>query len=472
MNKKKTILYFIFTLISFNLFAQNNNVSIKDTIVGKSIYNNIELKGKQIKFNDKIKNISINNTSIEVSTKHSSTTISDSSINNNDKTNQDSSNNNDFIVLCDSIFNVKIIYNGSYFEGIDLINKKSLWTRSIVSNFNISDLIHIDDSNIVVSCNGLHSINILTGKGWDFDLNTIKEDKTSVYVGTTASILFAITSAIAGFNIDDNCFYNEPTLYSYSSNIVYDYPYIFMAGIDRIVCLDVEGNLIWQDSLNKKQTTPSVLFTYDSNIYLINKGFIQKDDDKATTSGKCFINGYNIISGKKIFSSYLKNKDNVLEDYKVVNNDLYMLFDNKLVVFSLANGKTIKEFSHTLESYKDNVGSFAYDNMFFYDKGTFKSINTIDSTNILIFVDDKELNIYNKDMTLIRKVPYDNIFFKTIQANNLTIIGNKKNSLLINEDGIALMKLNISYNAVRIGNKLYDIKDNCITELDLNDLFK
>ena len=63
-------------------------------------------------------------------------------------------------------------------KGIDLNSGKIAWTRNISNRYGWDDFFYLNDSTIIIVSEGLHSLNLKTGKGWDYNTVTWKENKT------------------------------------------------------------------------------------------------------------------------------------------------------------------------------------------------------------------------------------------------------------------------------------------------------
>jgi hypothetical protein len=196
------------------------------------------------------------------------------------------------------------------------------------------------------------------------------------------------------------------------------------------------------------------------------------ENNEKVDNGDCFLISYDTSNGKQHYLLDI-NKDYSVLDYKVQGDSLSILFENKLFIISLSQGKILKEYKHSLEREDEAFATFAYDNMFIKQGSYYKNIQDVYPNDILLFLDNKYLNVYDDNMKKIKTISYDDIYFQNIYNTSLTLIANKKNTYIIDDQGLPLVSLDVSFNAILSSNKhLYDKKDNSIIDIDLSSILR
>ena len=76
------------------------------------------------------------------------------------------------------------LFNDNTFEGIDLLTGNSIWEKQIDQTYGLNDIFMLNDSIAIIVASGLHSVNLKSGKGWDYNAITgaplLREMKTDI----------------------------------------------------------------------------------------------------------------------------------------------------------------------------------------------------------------------------------------------------------------------------------------------------
>ncbi|UZO80949.1 hypothetical protein NBT05_00340 [Aquimarina sp. ERC-38] len=185
---------------------------------------------------------------------------------------------------------------------IDLKTGDLKWQREVNNEFGWNDLIHLNDSTIVISSNGLHKINLKNGDGWDYKTKTGKKDYTAAVVentlGTIAGVLTGTFVSTSAHNIVRNVVSNVETE---DSNF-------YLSSEEQIAKLDGKtGEVIWKNVFDKNTSSRSNIFLDDEKVYLLNFGFANMGN-RTISFGKPFFAAYNKITGEKIFQKIIDGK--------------------------------------------------------------------------------------------------------------------------------------------------------------------
>jgi hypothetical protein len=233
----------------------------------------------------------------------------------------------EFKSIADSIYNSKKIKR-NYFDfeefnnlkplkksklvGVDRLTKKIIWKRELEQGFGWNDVRLIDDSIAIILSEGLFSLNIFTGKGWDY------KGKTSIVDKVFGVITYRLCSNIL---IDNN---------SYT-----------FADKDNISRLDSNGKELWYNPLIQKSTGKSLIFDLDSTLLLVNLGYAKMNYNYV---GYGFPYLYLVDKkGENIRINYLNNEKLPIKDYLFADTCIYILQDNKISKFSVLSLEKLAE---------------------------------------------------------------------------------------------------------------------------------
>jgi hypothetical protein len=501
MKKKYNFLVFFCLAIGLNAVAQEN-ISSKDTIIGQNLLKHTSIKANKHSFNNDVYDMTLKDNQLYVQTRKMNkkhTKYKDDSYflkinpennaimyqqqaNYNTTSNSFENSLKEKYIFIDTLYNIGITYDYDLdtLRSYDLYNDTvALWSKALNSykdkdnsvRYPIENMLQIDDTTIVFSCGGLKAFNIINGNSWTYNINTIKVDSTPVLVGTIADFALGVLFAFSGVDYNMGMINPDAKIKYSSSNTLYSYPFIYLANKDSLYSISTLGSLSFKDALPQKRTSSSNLFLQDSTLYLLSLGSLIENNEKVD-NGDCFLISYDTSNGKQHYLLDI-NKDYSVLDYKVQGDSLSILFENKLFIISLSQGKILKEYKHSLEREDEAFATFAYDNMFIKQGSYYKNIQDVYPNDILLFLDNKYLNVYDDNMKKIKTISYDDIYFQNIYNTSLTLIANKKNTYIIDDQGLPLVSLDVSFNAILSSNKhLYDKKDNSIIDIDLSNILR
>jgi hypothetical protein len=194
----------------------------------------------------------------------------------------------------------------------------------------IESFIMDNDSTVIISASGLHSINLKSGSNWSF------EEKTYA-----PSNLLALPFHGGGLGLGGSIgFYAFPQALSktfgITSNCLIDGDYIYKSSLDKISCLNKDGNVLWSKGLDDGLTSTAFLFQKNDLLYHLNLGFAFSDV-YAVNRGDPFISIYEKKTGKNLGFYLLGSGRSRITDVATDSIQLFTLLDKKFASFQLEN---------------------------------------------------------------------------------------------------------------------------------------
>jgi outer membrane protein assembly factor BamB len=327
----------------------------------------------------------------------------------------------------------RLFYNNVNFEGVDLNTGNSIWKREINHDYGIDDIFMLNDSVAMVVSSGLHSVNMKTGLGWDYN-------------------------AITG----------DPFRTGIRSNVIIDSLDIYFASKEKISRLDINGNLIWSTPLPEDLTSASNIILFDSTLYMINSGSSQRGY-ATLKQGKPFLAAFNSKNGKKLFLNTVDDKSGKIIESVILKDELVVLYKNKIAKCSIKNGTLISEKAFDTEKNGEIVGFVNY-NIYNKFDTTYKSLVLTDSINHYIYTTKKIVLAIDKNLNIVNQYDSDELYKYYLEYNKLRFLANKENSIIIDENNKIVAKIDIPGRAKRIGPKLYFVSKKSIIEINLDEI--
>ncbi len=249
-------------------------------------------------------------------------------------------NKNEFYFI-DPVLNIGVGYPlqslSNKLTAVDLSNGKELWNKRVNRAYGWDDAYMFDDSTLLISVEGIKTINLTNGKGWSYNASTSHKE-----IGKM--IGFNALNIILGLIFDVYAWQNEPNIYSdLVSNMLIDpHGNIVLASKNRITKVNSSGSIQWSSPLPKKKTSKSTLFLIGSRIFMINRGHALYNRGFSTV-GIPYLASFDLQSGKQLFLVPIAQKEEFVRNFQVVNNRLFVAFEDRIAAYSLNDGSVINE---------------------------------------------------------------------------------------------------------------------------------
>lgn len=334
-------------------------------------------------------------------------------------------------------------------EAIRLSDGKKIWKREIDRTFGWNEIFNLNDSTVMLSASGLHTINLKDGKGWDFDALSGENRITSnmpqaLYI---ASTILTAWFSFASAGLIHTIYYfshTSETFWNLCSNALVKDDIIYYASKQSLSAVDLKGKLIWQKKLPKEITGNSSLVFKDSMVLLINKGYASMGDVQVTY-GTTYLSAFNVYSGRQYYLKQINLEENTISDFKLIGDAYYLIQKDKISCYNYRTGEFINreripEFSRQKNCSFIDAQNFIIDNNYNTIKG-----NEIDS---LLYVNFPEngIIILNKNLLEVNRINHDHLFFKLHSNPNFNFYKNQDDLLITdpNLNKIASFKVNRS----------------------------
>jgi outer membrane protein assembly factor BamB len=351
--------------------------------------------------------------------------------------------------------------------GVDLTNDSIKWVKYINRDFSRCPLSQLDDSTLLFTTSGLHTVNVSNGKGWDYFTETGDKHYRAPDQKAAQSTLGGIKRS------QYKVFYAKNRVNGAGSNILIDGNYLYYASKEKIAKVDkVSGEIIWSFDFKGKDAGQSWLYLKDSVVYMINAGYAFKNNEMLPT-GRPFAAAFNKNTGQEIFQKALPEHDFVIS-VKWNGPHAFLLFKNKITLYDLSNFQLLNQKETPRNEDDENVW-FAKSALYINDGDSLSpNLRLIDSINPNIITNNRLLLQIGNDLNSIQTND-DSILYEVVaEKKNCKIIAKQDETemLVLNALNKVIAKFNAPPNSQLIGNKLYGIDDNTLVETDLGDILK
>lgn len=320
-------------------------------------------------------------------------------------------------------------------EGINLKNGTVLWKRNLNREYGWNDVFYINDSTMIVVAAGLHSINIKTGKGWDYNTVTGKKDYTGTVAANAAGVAVGLLTGAFVLSTGHNL------VRDLVSNTLADSSNIYFASKEQLVKIDKQsGEIVWKFPFANDLASKSSIFIKDDIIFIVDKG-MAFTGDRRLDFGKPFFAAFDRHTGKEIFFSVIKIKDDPILNFETHNKEILLVFKNRIKKYSMETGAEILE----KEFPKDNFGELKYfvgrQVFITSENGELSNLRQSDTTNVFVFTNQGMTLALDNNLNVTKTIDYKDLSIYYEQTADYKFIAKDKNTLILNNEGKKLQKL-------------------------------
>lgn len=347
-------------------------------------------------------------------------------------------------------------------EGISLKDGQTLWERKVRQDLGWNDLAYVNDTTLLIAAAGLHSVNLKTGKGWDYEATTGKKDRTGSAVGTglglAAGVLTGMYSVTTGYDLIKNI----------CSNMLRDSLGIYFASKTELVKLREDGQQIWKTALSEDESSKSAILIHKGSLVMINWGYAERGQQKINM-GRPFIASFNLSNGETRFKTIVSNDKESILDFALLDDEIAFVFDKRLEKYSLKDGRLL-----TTKAYNTaEVGELRYflgDRVFVKSDKGFASLKASDPQKLYVYTASAKTLILDRSLNIVEKISIEDPFLVRIKTRDISVLSKRTECAVINKNGELLLTLPATSKVAFLRNKLYATNENRLLEIDLKNL--
>lgn len=345
-------------------------------------------------------------------------------------------------------------------EGLDLKTGKVVWSRSLERTYGWDESQKLNDSTLLISSSGLHTVNLHTGEGWDYKAQTGKKQTGEMVAKSVGSVVLGVLTGVAPIpNLD--------LVTGIVSNTLVDGDEIYLASADKISRLDLSGNVVWSSNLLKDKSSSSKIFKKNGTVIYLNKGHAY-ENGRFRQYGTPYFCQFDENDGSLIFNLYFDAKKLILNDVKIAGDTITVLFSDRIQQFSMSDKQLIHEkiFDTSKTGHLYNIVN---KDIYLQNNDSFE-FAVPDSANILISTSLGSVIKLNSTFE-IEQEWVKNQFFKNVgDFTGKKMLYNDGKMVVIDDSGKRLADFSAGENAKLIGNYLYESNDKVLKIIDLSDI--
>ena len=353
--------------------------------------------------------------------------------------------------------------DASKVEGVDMKTGETRWKRNITHKFGWNNTLPLNDSIVIVTSDGLHSVNLLHGRGWDYSAATGRNDYSTTIAANLVGIGFGLlTGSFVSTTGHDH-------LTDLVSNVLADNKNVYFSSKDKVTCLTHDGNVKWENNSARKLRSSALIFIKDSVLYVVNKGtaFL---NGRRINYGKPFFEAIDLSTGKDVFNVSMKDQNFDFVDYSVLKNSVLIVSRNNIGCYSTVDGKRVEYKLFDTDKYGDFTG-FVSNQIFVKQDSGYVRLMDADSTKQYLTTSKNQTLVLNSDLEITNQYKFEDFFIHYFSTDKLDFLARGDETIVLDKSQKELAYFKASSNAFVVGNKLFEVLEDSLIEVDLTDLF-
>jgi hypothetical protein len=256
------------------------------------------------------------------------------------------------------------------------------------------------------------------------------------------------------------------------SNALIDSTSIYLASSTQIAKINKQnGEVVWKQNLPDNMASKSAIFGNDSTIYMINFGYAYWGS-RPLICGKPFIAAFDRETGELSYFVSAENQDMVILSSTKLEDELYLVFKNKMVKHNLKTGDFVSEKVFQTDSL-GILKYFASNRVFINDENNkLLSLWEYDSTKLYVFTQKDKLLTINDQLDITAITEFKDIYLYRSQSTDYKFLTNDERTLIVNNDWKKIAEVELFSKAFIIDDILYGIKGRRFITLDLKGIRK
>lgn len=344
-------------------------------------------------------------------------------------------------------------------EGIDLTNGKIIWRREISREYGWNDIVHLNDTTVIVAAAGLHIINVNNGTGWDYDAVTGTKDYTAAEAANVAGLALGVLTGTfvlsTGYNL----------VRDVVSNVLIDSTSIYFASKDKISCLDLAGQVKWSSPLLSHLVSKSSIFKRDSIIYMINKGFAFMGN-RQLDYGTPFIAAFDAKTGRQIFLSTMNGFKDQINAFDMQNGTVSIVFKDRVSNYSMLDGSLLIEKSFDTQTYGE-LNYFIGKQVYRKVDSAFINLALSDTAKRYLYTKTGKTLVLDDRFDVVNQLDYNQLYVCYLSNGDHRFIANDSETVVLDGNNTVVANLDISRRSMKIGSKVYNVREKSFVEVDM-----
>lgn len=347
-------------------------------------------------------------------------------------------------------------------EGIDLQSGAVVWQRQINREYGWNDILHLNDSTIIIVASGLHLINVRNGTGWDYHTITGQKDYTANVATNVAGVALGV---LTGTFVTTT---GHDLIREVVSNVWLDSASVYIASREKLTRLNHRGDIIWTTPLDKSLMSKSSIFVSDSTLFMVNRGYAFMGY-RQLNYGSPFFATFDINTGKQRFLNIISKKKDPISYYRTDKDVLLVVFKNRILKYSMSDGALINERLFDVET-SGELKFFIGNDVYQLSDSTFHSITSSGSKSYFVYTEKGYILEVDNNFEVLNQIYPNSYYVYYFKTENFKFLDMGEVTAVIDNENNQVATLDISRRTIRIGSKIFFIQGSSLVGVELDDI--
>ncbi len=349
-------------------------------------------------------------------------------------------------------------------EGIDLKNGNVIWQKELNREYGWNDAFRLQNSKWMIVAAGLHTFDIHDGLGWDYNTVTGEKDYSETVAANAAGAAIGLLTGTFVMSTGHNL------VRDIASNIYSDSTEFYFASKEKISRINRnDGKVIWSYVLPVGLSSKSSLFAKDNLLFMINNGYAFMGN-RQLDFGTPFFAAFNKENGEQIFFHTINTQKNPILDFKIENDNVLLVFKDRIVKYSLLDGSQILEKSINNKEFGE-LKYFVGDRIYVETaNSSLTNLSISDTSKNYILTSNGKILTLDFELNIDDNIDLDRLYVGYLRIKDYKFVAKNNQTLVLDADNNKIAEMDITPQSVLIGNKIYSIREKSFFEIDLTNL--
>jgi hypothetical protein len=203
---------------------------------------------------------------------------------------------------------------------------------------------------------------------------------------------------------------------------------------------------------------------------MVNMGYAFLNGDPVSY-GRAFVAAFDKTNGNKLFLNPLTFRKEQLTAFQTQQDTLYLLSKKRLYKYSLNDGVELWEQYYKTDSVGE-ITNFAGKDVYIAADSNFVHLMANDTAQLGLYTRKDKLMTLDNMLNTKATYPIGDLYFCYLEYKGYKFLENGNNTVVVDKNNKQVAELNISGNIALKRSILYEVQDNSLVEIDLNQFEK
>ena len=359
---------------------------------------------------------------------------------------------------------------GYVFSAYDLSDGRRIWTLEVPVCYEWRWFPVADDSLQILGASGLRAFDPRTGRGWEYEAQTFREDYplASALMYAESDRARRAREYLSSHPAVASPSGNALVLGLWADHILVDSVSVYYASRDELIRLDHAGQPVWRAPLPPDMTATSDLWMADSLLLMVNYGYARTVYGR-TGYGRPYIAAYSPYDGRQRYMKMVSTEIDPIREYYFTGDTLCAITNHKAAKYFLESGETMA--SRELDTTGMGALDFIINRRAYVpseDSSRFIPLAESDPEKLFLCTNRSKIVTLDDGLHVEQVRDMRDLYLLVDKSDDHRIVCKGDTAMLLDYRGVPVARFAASSGLVRVGTQVYDLEGDRLTIIDLS----